>query len=301
MTKNVASMTGYANLTGETPLGTLSLECRSVNSRFLDLTLRLPDELRSVEGPVRALIQDRIARGKMEVRFSLKKSTSNTNLTINEEALKTLLSLQSQILSVQSNAHSLSVAQILQSPDILNTASIDAKALEESVLSLLNQALDLFIAAREREGRSLANVLLKNCDEIEKTVNAVNEKLPLILEAIQNKLEERLNSALSKTLTDNSTLSKEEISDRIRQEVTLYALKMDVEEEMNRLRTHLVEVRRILEKGGAVGRRLDFMVQEMNREANTLGSKAAAIEMTNASMALKLNIEQMREQIQNLE
>mgnify|MGYP000336654248 FL=1 len=144
-------------------------------------------------------------------------------------------------------------------------------------------------------------MLLNNCQQIEEVVTEVKGRMPEILAHIEGKLKERLENALCTALTETSTLTREEVSDRIRQEVTLYAMRMDVEEEINRLYTHVTEVRRILNKGGAVGRRLDFVVQEMNREANTLGSKAAAIEMTNASLALKVVIEQMREQIQNLE
>ena len=136
---------------------------------------------------------------------------------------------------------------------------------------------------------------------MEATVEEVRAEIPRIIAHVEGKLTERLEDALASALTEKSTLTREEVSDRIRQEVTLYAIRLDVDEEMNRLVTHLNEVRRILEKGGPVGRRLDFMAQEMNREANTLGSKAAAIEMTNASMALKVVIEQLREQIQNLE
>ena len=133
------------------------------------------------------------------------------------------------------------------------------------------------------------------------TVNDVRAKIPEIVSHIESKLTERLNGALTEALTEKSTLSAEEVCDRIRQEVTLYAMRLDVDEEMNRLDTHIREVRRLLAAGGAVGRKLDFLAQEMNREANTLGSKAAAIEMTNASLSLKITIDQMREQIQNLE
>ena len=140
-----------------------------------------------------------------------------------------------------------------------------------------------------------------NCDKVEEVVDAVAKRIPAIHMALEEKLKQRLNEALGPTLTMSAGIPREEVSDRIRQEVTLYALKMDVAEEINRLRTHVAEVRRILREGGATGRRLDFVTQEMNREANTLGSKSAAIEMTDAAVALKLSIDQMREQLQNIE
>ena len=274
----VASMTGYAVASGPTPLGTVNIECRSVNSRFLDLTLRLNEDLRFADPLIRETIQKRIARGKVEIRGYI---------TPDENAVP--------------NARELSVSDLLSMPGVMVNDRIDQDAVSSAVLAVLNNALDAFTATRAREGEALAGVLLNNCQQIEEVVTEVKGRMPEILAHIEGKLKERLENALCTALTETSTLTREEVSDRIRQEVTLYAMRMDVEEEINRLYTHVTEVRRILNKGGAVGRRLDFVVQEMNREANTLGSKAAAIEMTNASLALKVVIEQMREQIQNLE
>ena len=205
------------------------------------------------------------------------------------------------MLDTVPNAKELTIGQLMDMPGVLTTHQPDQDAVCAAIQTILNQVIDGFAASREREGAALANVLLNNCDQIEGVVRDLQGKMPEILAHIQGKLQERLESALSTALTEKSTLTKEEVTDRIRQEVTLYALRMDVEEEMNRLLTHVAEVRRILAKGAAVGRRLDFVVQEMNREANTLGSKASAIDMTNAALALKVVIEQMREQIQNLE
>ena len=157
------------------------------------------------------------------------------------------------------------------------------------------------MAARKREGEALAVVINDYCDRIVETVDALQPKIPEIIENIQKKLEERLEEALSKTLVERSTLTKEEVNDRIRQEVILYAIKLDVDEEMKRLLTHIKEVRRLLRQEGEVGKKLDFMTQEMNREANTLGSKAGALSMTNSSLTLKVNIEKIREQVQNIE
>ena len=186
-------------------------------------------------------------------------------------------------------------------PGIAASGATDRDALLAAVLAILDEALEQFVAARAREGAALAKVLLGYCDTMSEVVKEVRGAIPQIVAQLESRLSTRLEEALGAALAEKSALTKEEVSDRIRQEVTLYAIKMDVDEEMNRLDTHLGEVRRLLAAGGPVGRRLDFMAQEMNREANTLGSKAAAIEMTRASLALKVTIDQLREQIQNLE
>lgn len=297
----VASMTGYAVASGVTPLGTVTLEFRSVNSRFLDLTLKLAEELRSAEPAMRALIQKRIARGKVEVRGSLKIDENAAPSSINPAVLARVRGLQDAVLDAVPSARELSVAELLAVPGVLSSPEIDEDAFVAAVMSILDKALAEAVASRQREGGALAKVLLRNCGQIESEVKALSAKMPEILKHLSDKLQERLESALADALSQKSSLTKEEVSERIRQEVTLYALRMDVEEEMNRLLTHVAEVRRVLAAGGAVGRRLDFLVQEMNREANTLGSKASAIDMTNTALALKVVIEQMREQIQNLE
>lgn len=297
----VASMTGYAVASGATPLGTVTIECRSVNSRFLDLALRLNEDLRFADPLIRETLQKRIARGKVEIRGYITPDENAAPVRINTAVLNRLIEVQNTILETLPQANKLSVSNLLAMPGVMVTDRPDQDAVAQAVLTVLNNMLDAFTASRAREGEALANVLLNNCEQIEEVVTDIKGRMPDILAHIENKLRERLENALSSALTETSMLTREEVSDRIRQEVTFYALRMDVEEEINRLFTHVAEVRRILKKGGAVGRRLDFVVQEMNREANTLGSKAAAIEMTNASVALKVIIEQMREQIQNLE
>lgn len=298
---SIASMTGYFAADGMTPAGTVTIECRSVNSRFLDLTLRLDDTLRFAEPAIRERLQKRLTRGKVEVRMSLSADESALPAQINESALKRLLELQSAVLRHSPEAAELSVSEILEMPGIAHTAQTDKDELLQAVLAVLDKTLDGFIAAREREGAALAKVINGYMDKMTSVVEEVRAAIPQILAQLQTKLAARLEDALSQTLTQQGTLTKEEITERIRQEVTLYAMRMDVDEEMNRLTTHIAEVRRLLAAGGAVGRKLDFMAQEMNREANTLGSKAAAIEMTQASLSLKITIDQMREQIQNLE
>ena len=212
-----------------------------------------------------------------------------------------MLALQASVLKAAPDAKPLSVAEILALPGVAAQPEASEDEVRTAVVELFERAFSDFVAARTREGEALKHVFLKNCENILEIVGDVEKRMPEIHEHLRAKLQERLETALAEALTEKSTLSREEVSDRIHQEVTLYALRMDVSEEINRLRTHVREVRATLEKGGVVGRRLDFMTQEMNREANTLGSKAAAIEMTQASIALKLNIDQMREQLQNLE
>lgn len=298
---SVASMTGYAALDGKTLAGTVTAECRSVNSRFLDLTMRLDDALRFTEPAVRERLQKRLTRGKVELRLNLTADASALPASVNEEALRRVLALQETILKLDPQAQELSVAEILELPGIAAAEPPDRDKLLGEVLAIVDRTLDEFIAAREREGAALAQVLSGYCDKMSAVVKDVRGAMPQIISQLEGRLTERLTDALADALKEKSTLTKEEVTDRIRQEVTMYAIKMDVDEEMNRLDTHLAEVKRLLAQGGAVGRKLDFMAQEMNREANTLGSKAAAIEMTQASLALKITIDQMREQIQNLE
>ena len=298
---SVASMTGYAALDGKTLAGTVTAECRSVNSLFIDLTLRLDDALRFTEPAVRERLQKRLTRGKVELRLNLTADASALPASVNEEALRRVLALQETILKLDPQAQELSVAEILDLPGIAAAETPDRDKLLQEVLAIVDRTLDEFIAAREREGAALVQVLTGYCDKMSAVVKDVRDAMPQIISQLEGRLTERLTDALADALKEKSTLTKEEVTDRIRQEVTMYAIKMDVDEEMNRLDTHLAEVKRLLAQGGAVGRKLDFMAQEMNREANTLGSKAAAIEMTQASLALKITIDQMREQIQNLE
>ncbi len=297
---SICSMTGFAHLQIETLLGLLSIDVKSVNSRYQEIAIRLPEELRFLEGDVRRALAKSVARGKIECRMQWVGDVV-CEQTLNQAAVANLLSLQTEVEKIQPDVRPLTVSQILSFPGILAPKAVDFDELKQQVLEGLSQTLTVFIEARKREGEALAVVLNSYCDRIVETVNELAPKIPEIIESIQKKLDERLEEALSKTIVERSTLTKQEICDRIRQEVILYAIKLDVDEEMKRLLTHIQEIRRLLSNGGEVGKRLDFMMQELNREANTLGSKAAAIEMTQTSLALKVNIEKMREQVQNLE
>lgn len=298
---NISSMTGYANAKVQTDMGLLSIDIRSVNSRFLDLSFRASEEIRFLEPKFREIISGKIARGKMECRLNLVDSGLSAYTALNEEALNKLMALQTQVLKTDPSATALRVADILNYPGIVAAPVPDPEVFAKQVLTGFEQCLEVFNESRQREGAALAQVLLKYCTQIEDLVNTLRPKIPEILQAQKDKLTERLEEALGTRLADGAQITKEEVNERIRQEITLYGIKLDVNEEMERLCTHVKEVRRTLDRGGPVGRKLDFLMQELNREANTLGSKAVSISMTDTSVNLKLVIESMREQIQNLE
>ena len=298
---NISSMTGYANAKVQTDMGLLSIDIRSVNSRFLDLSFRASEEIRFLEPKFREIISGKIARGKMECRLNLLDSGLSADTALNEEALNKLMALQTQVLKTDPSATALRVADILNYPGIVAAPVPDPEVFAKQVLTGFEQCLEVFNESRQREDAALAQVLLKYCTQIEDLVNTLRPKIPEILQAQKDKLTERLEEALGTTLADGAQITKEEVNERIRQEITLYGIKLDVNEEMERLCTHVKEVRRTLDRGGPVGRKLDFLMQELNREANTLGSKAVSISMTDTSVNLKLVIESMREQIQNLE
>lgn len=298
---NISSMTGYANAKVQTDMGLLSIDIRSVNSRFLDLSFRASEQIRFLEPKFREIISGKIARGKMECRLNLVDSGLSADTALNEEALNKLMALQTQVLKTDPSATALRVADILNYPGIVAAPVPDPEVFAKQVLTGFEQCLEVFNESRQREGAALAQVLLKYCTQIEDLVNTLRPKIPEILQAQKDKLTERLEEALGTTLADGAQITKEEVNERIRQEITLYGIKLDVNEEMERLCTHVKEVRRTLDRGGPVGRKLDFLMQELNREANTLGSKAVSISMTDTSVNLKLVIESMREQIQNLE
>lgn len=297
---SVSSMTGFAHLQIKTLLGPLSIDVKSVNSRFQDITTRLPDELRFLEADIRTILSRSVARGKIECRMQWVGEVV-LEQTLNRKALENLYSLQNEVIQFHPEIKSLTVSQVLSFPGILEPKVFDFEALKRQVLTGMEQALMVFIESRKREGEALVVVLNAYCDRIVNAINELQLGIPGIIRNIQRKLEERLQESLNKTFLEKSSLTREEVSDRIRQEVILYAIKLDVDEEMNRLLTHIKEVKRLLATGGEIGKKLDFLIQELNREANTIGSKAASIEMTQTSLTLKINIEKMREQIQNLE
>jgi uncharacterized protein (TIGR00255 family) len=286
----IYSMTGFAAVAAELETGSLSLELRSVNSRYLDLQLRMPDELRMHEPVLREAISAQMSRGKVECRinFAARQSTSNP-AQLNPLLLEQLARWSDQIRNVLPNARELSVADVLGWKGVLESTALSAEALHATLQSLLQQALSDFAAARQREGEKLKAFLLERVSQIEALRTGVAPRIPGAIASYEAKLRARLLEALGGG------------DERVHQEIALYASKIDVDEELSRLQTHLAEMQRVLAKGGAVGKRLDFLVQELHREANTLGSKSVDTEVSRAAMEIKILIEQMREQIQNIE
>ncbi len=297
----ISSMTGYAVVKRESDAGTLTIELKSVNSRFLDLQFRINDELRSLEPMLREAIMARAARGKVECRLSFgRKEQSASSLAVNDALLAALNTAQHNVLATFSNARPMSVNELLRWPGVLSESELSQDSLQADVQAALRDTLDAFVISRQREGASLETMLLSRIDDIEHIVARITPLVPQAVEQFRQKAIERMQEALGQAVGDGSALPTD-LQDRIRQEVTLYGIRVDVAEELTRLSGHLTETRAILKKGGQVGKRLDFMMQELNREANTLGSKAAVKELSEASMQMKLLIEQMREQVQNLE
>ncbi|BBO59294.1 YicC/YloC family endoribonuclease [Mycoavidus sp. B2-EB] len=311
----IYSMTGYANVTHEVPIvanseapaTSVSVELRTVNSRFLDLTFRIPDELRATEPAMREMLTQKLGRGKVEIRINLQRSEVLPTIgALNHDALTQLALIEDQILSRFPKAERLKANEILHWPGVLsknNSKTQTTDNLSATVIQCAQQALNELIHMRAREGAQLVTLLLDQVTEIEKIVTEITPWVPELISKHQQKIVERLQEALGLATAGNTPapISREETAERIRQEMTMYGIRIDISEELSRLSTHLHETRRILQQGGRVGKQLDFMMQELNREANTLGSKAAAKELADSAMKFKLLIEQMREQIQNLE
>ena len=287
----ICSMTGYATAARELTWGSVSIELRSVNHRYLDVSFRMPDELRPAETTLREAIAATVTRGKIECRvaYALRSGPQNS-AELDGPLFAQLLDLNAKVRSALPDARTLGVADILRWPGMLGTDELPVDDLRATANELMPEVLREFTAARVREGEKLATVILERAADMRTRIAVVQPRMPGIIAAFQDKLNARLQEAL---------VSADD--ERVRQEIALFVNKIDVDEELSRLATHLDELERILKKGGAAGKRLDFLMQELNREANTLGSKSADIEVTRVAMDLKLLIEQMREQIQNIE
>ena len=303
----VYSMTGYASVQSSTPVAEGStdssasptvrfgLEIRSVNSRFLDLSFRLPDELRHTEPAIREHIVQHIKRGKVEVRAFYH---SNQDAELTDPAIGTLqklLSLQNKIQSWLPGAQDLSVS------DVIKLASHEKSGTglnEADLMPLATQAVKALKDARAREGARLADMLQNRISQLRTLAEQAAPLLPLLVEQQRQRFIDRWNEAMA---LSGGTVSSDVAKDRALTEATAFAIRIDVAEELTRLASHLDELSRLIKKGGDVGKRLDFLIQELHREANTLGSKSAALELTNISVDMKVLIEQMREQVQNIE
>ncbi|MEH6465939.1 MAG: YicC/YloC family endoribonuclease [Shewanella psychromarinicola] len=286
----IQSMTAYARIEHKAQWGTASWEIRSVNQRYLETYLRLPEQFRSFEPVLRDRLRKRLNRGKVEVnlRYELVDS-SNNELQLNQDLAKQLLSAANW-LKQEAGQGELSLTDVLRWPGVLSAAEQDMDSMGAELMTAFDSAVDQFIEARGREGEAIKDMLLTRLDGVMKQVTIVREHMPTVMQYQREKLTNRLADIVG-----------ELDSTRVEQEMVLLAQKQDVAEEMDRLEAHVTEARRILKKGGSEGRRLDFMMQEFNRESNTLASKSISAEITSAAVELKVLIEQMREQIQNVE
>lgn len=287
----ISSMTGYASHTARVGGALVTIELRSVNQRYLELGFRLPDELRIHEPALREAISGRLGRGKVECRLSqtvLPEATADVGL--NPALLESLARWQTGVQAHFPQALPLSVAEILKWNGVLALPEADTADAGQAMQSAVAAALDDLAASRQREGEKLRQLILQRLDAAGNLIKEAGLLLPNVLQAWREKLAQRLKDALG-----------EESPERLAQEFAIFAQKADVDEELSRFTVHIGEVRRALDKGGLVGKRLDFLMQEMQREANTLGSKAVSTEITRISVELKVLVEQMREQIQNIE
>lgn len=287
----IVSMTGYAAATQEMPCGSFNLEIRSVNNRYLDLQLRLPDDFRKLEPAMRELLTKQLSRGKVECRLNFSPSANTENSQqLDQALLEKLLQLEQTVKTRHPTAPSLTVAEILKWPGMLGSDMAPGEESDAIGMTLLQTALNDLKAARIREGDKLKSVLLERIKQMRQLLQSAAPRIPALIAAFEEKLRTRLEEILGT-----------QENERIHQEITLFASKIDVDEELSRLQAHIDEVERIINKGGAVGKQLDFMMQELHREANTIGSKSVDLEITRISMELKVIIEQMREQVQNIE
>jgi uncharacterized protein (TIGR00255 family) len=285
------SMTGFARHTQQEPWGEIACEIRSVNHRYLEPSIRLPELLRACEPAIREQLRKKLQRGKIDVNFQLNVSNqSEQTLSINADALTALSHAINQIKSIHPNIADADPLKLLQWPGVVQQTELDTGIIEETATALANKTLLALIDHRQREGIELQGLIEERLIQINELVIDVRAGMPVILRAQRGKLKQRLEEF--KTELDQ---------DRVEQEMVILANKADVAEELDRLQTHLSEVKHILKQKGPIGRRLDFMMQELNREANTLSSKSLTSETSQTAVSIKVLIEQMREQIQNIE
>jgi uncharacterized protein (TIGR00255 family) len=287
----INSMTGYASRSQDYDYGQLNLELRSVNHRYLEVQLRIPDELRSLEPGLREAIGAKIVRGKVDCRLGFTPIPSAAKgLPLNQGVLQQLVKYNEAIKSQLPGSAGLSVSNILNFPGIFDQDSPPVEQISADALHLLDEALAELGHTRTREGDKLKALLSERVARMQTLAEEVGPHIPKLVAAFQEKLATRIREAMGNAEDD-----------RLRQEVVLFASKIDVDEELSRLKAHLTEVNRVLGKGGSAGKRLDFLMQELNREANTLGAKSVSTEVSRISVEMKVLIEQMREQIQNIE
>ncbi|MES9992064.1 MAG: YicC/YloC family endoribonuclease [Candidatus Thiodiazotropha sp.] len=287
----ISSMTAFAREEYRGDLGILSWEIRSVNHRYLEVFLRLPEELRVLEPVVRERLNARLGRGKLDVALKFRPGgAAEAGLSVNQRLLQQLLEAERQVADATELSESLRTADLLRWPGVLEENEQDFTPVKQQAMTLLETAIDSLIDNRLREGERLGEIIRQRCYGLKSQVEQVRDLMPEVLDGVRNRISERLAEVL------------EEVDEtRLEQEMVLLAQRLDVDEEMDRLESHLEEVERVLEVDEPIGRRLDFLMQELNREANTLTSKSTNVDVTRAAVEMKVLIEQMREQIQNIE
>jgi uncharacterized protein (TIGR00255 family) len=289
------SMTAFARVQETCDAGTLTWEIRSVNHRYLELGLKLPDDFKSLEPEIRKLASQYLERGKIDLGLRYKLNESGAGeVKLNEEIVRSLRKVEQNVLNIVHEGSKLSVADILSWPGVIAETEKDLSPLVSLALSSLEKALAQLLETRETEGQALQELISSRCEQISDIVKQVRTHRPAMMTAMREKWENNLNEKLKQwsETADNS---------RLEQELVILAQKLDVDEELDRIDTHIAEVEKVLKRKEAVGRRLDFLMQELNREANTLGSKSQDSQTTQWSVDLKVLIEQMREQVQNIE
>ncbi len=287
----IRSMTGFARQETQTDWGSLSVEMRTVNHRFLEPNFRLPEELRPVEPELRKLLATRLGRGKVDVSVRLRYlHRAGDALEVNEELAAALVSAAGRIADTIDEPAPIDPVDILRWPGVAVEPQRDVRPVQRAAVALVSDALNALDESRRAEGARIHDMLTARLDGIDELVTGVRQRLPAVRQAMRDKLVERLSQL---------PLDGDDV--RLEQELVLHAQKMDVDEELDRLGSHVAEVRDVLGRGEPVGRRLDFLMQEFNRESNTLASKAQDAETTRAAVDLKVLVEQMREQVQNVE
>lgn len=287
----IRSMTGFARRERQGSWGTLTCELRTVNHRYLEVSLRLPDEIKALDGDIRQAIGGALRRGKVDANLFLK-STQGAAPTfeLNQEVIQHLANKLRELSQTVGTTAPPNAIELLRWPGVVREAERDIAPLLAAALELTGEALTELNDMRGREGARIRELIKQRCDAMQNTVAAVRARLPEISQRIRSKLAEKITAL-------NATPNNE----RLEQELVIYAHKMDVDEELDRLTSHLTEIASIIDSKEPAGRRLDFLMQELNREANTLSSKSQDVETTRAAVDLKVLIEQMREQVQNIE
>jgi len=285
------SMTAFAS--SETEIGVLTVNCelRSVNHRYTDILIKLPERLRFAETEIRSAIMAKISRGKIECTITSKKQIKDSqSLFVNRDAVAALLTAAQQIEEQMTAPQSFSALEVLAFPGIQQEPELDKDELNRGITALVNRTLLKLLEVREREGQQLQVLIEDRCRKMQLYTEAAQKRMPDVLQAIRNKLKDRITDMVAQPDFD-----------RLEQELVFLTQKLDIAEELDRLETHIKEVLRVVQQDEPVGRRLDFLMQEMNREANTMGAKSSDKEITKISIELKVLIEQIREQIQNIE